>query len=115
MSDDSYPSPHAVEQVVQAIPPDVQRAHDDSRDIRGPHLASRALGGSNDDQEYIVANFTAAAELVGWIAAYGDVDVGSVECLRILEDNCDVLMHLIGTNRLVLRRRLHELEVSDDR
>jgi hypothetical protein len=103
-----------VEQVVQAMPPDVRRAHDDGVDIRGPHLAAGALWGSNaDDQHYIVANFTAAAELVGWIAAFGEVDMGSVECLRILYDNTDVLIQLLATNRLVLRRRLAELDAKD--
>jgi hypothetical protein len=103
-----------VEQLVKALPPDVRRAYDDSRDIRGCHLAARALWDSDtDDQEYVVANFTAAAELVGWIAAYGEVDVDSAECLRILYDNCDVLIHLLATNRLVLRRRLAELAAED--
>ncbi len=104
-----------VDEVVQAIPGDVRRAHDDGVDIRGPHLAARALLGSDiDDQQYLVANFTAAAELAGWIAAYGDVDMDSAECLRILADNNDVLLQLFATNRLVLHRRLQELEGSAD-
>lgn len=108
MSDD--PSPEQVERVVQAIPTDTRRAGDDSRDERGPHLAAGALWGTADDQGHIVANFTAAAELVGWIAAYGDVNVDDVGCLRILYDNCAVLARLLAANEMVLSRRLRELE-----
>lgn len=103
------PTMEQVERVVQAIPTDVRRAHDDAVDIRGPHLAARALS-DTDDQQYIVTNFTAAAELAGWIAAYGDVDTDSVECLRILADNTDLLTQMLAANRLVIRRRLHELK-----